>query len=73
MRNKRKNQSNKNIVRNPCRVSNYDKYDYLDFSDIDFPVPLEENTISEIEKKNNVSINIYSLDQDDNEKYHLRP
>ena len=70
---KRTNTSNKNIVRNPCRVTNYDKYSYLDFSDIAFPVPLEENTLFQIETKNNISINIYGLDQDKNEKYHLYP
>ena len=61
---KRTNESNKNITRNPSRVSNYDKYSYLDFSAIPFPVPLEETIISKVEQQNNLSINIYSLDQD---------
>ena len=70
---KRTNESNKNITRNPSRFSNYDKYSYLDFSAIPFPVPLEETIISKVEQQNNLSINIYSLDQDENEKYHLAP
>ena len=70
---KRENEMNKNIIRNPSRQSNYDKYNYLDFTDIDFPVPLEENIMSKIENQNGISINIYGLDQDENENYHLCP
>ena len=70
---KRINEPNKNITRNPSRVSNYDKLTYLDFTDIPFPVPIEENIISKIEDQNNVSINIYSLDKDENENYHFAP
>ena len=70
---KRINEPNKNINRNPSRVSNYDKLTYLDFTDIPFPVPIEENIISKIENQNNVSINIYSLDKDENQNYHFAP
>ena len=60
---KRTNPPNKNIKQNPCRVSNYNKLNYLDFSEIPFPVPLEDTIISKIEEKNNLSINIYSLEE----------
>ena len=59
-------QNIKEIKQHPERVSNYDKYlDTLNFDNINFPVSLDD--IELFESQNNQPINIFSVNEEDNE------